>query len=276
MKRLFLSASLLLLVLCLSQTGFTAMEIIAHRGYSSIAPENTLAAMKAAWNDKYDGVECDIYLTKDHQVVLSHDASTLRTSGVNYEIASTNSKVLETLDVGSFKSPEFKGEKLPFLADILKEMPDNSRIFIEIKCGPEITPYLKKVVKSSKKQAQVAFISFRKDSLIAAKKAIPSIPVYYLLGHSKDSVTKQELPYDDSIIQLAKDNHFDGLDLAYPGMSESLVKNIHAAGLKAYVWTLDKPVEAVAQAKMGIDGITTNQPGLLRDTLRKNNLYPEN
>ena len=103
---------------------------------------------------------------------------------------------------------------------------------------------------------------------------MPEIPVYYLLGHSKDSVTKQELPYNDSYIKLAKDNHFDGLDLVWAGMSETYVKQIHAAGLKVYVWTLDKPEEAINQAKMGVDGITTNQPVLLRKALQKASLYP--
>ena len=86
-------------------------------------------------------------------------------------IASTDSKILETVDVGSFKGQQFKGEKIPFLTDILKQLPSHCKFFVEIKCGPEIIPYLTKEVNQSAAKDRVVFISFRKDSLIAAKKS---------------------------------------------------------------------------------------------------------
>lgn len=243
-----------------------AVEVIAHRGYSAIAPENTLASMREAWKTDADGIELDIYLTKDNQIIVSHDGNTKRTTGQSYEITSTDSKVLRTLDAGSFKGKQFAGEKLPFLDEILKESPAHKRIFVEIKQGdPKILPYLKKSVNKSKNKANVTFISFNKDVLAQAKKMMPEIPAYWLHAPAKDTTTNKYMKYDETPIKIAKENHFDGVDSYCEGVTPEFVKGVHDAGMKLYVWTIDNPVIVKDMVKLGVDGITTNNPVTTRE-----------
>ena len=96
-----IAAVLLLLVITLSSFGGeSTTEIIGHRGASSDAPENTLAAINRAWEQNADGSECDVYLSKDGKIVVNHDADTKRTAGVSMQMASSRLVELRQLDVG--------------------------------------------------------------------------------------------------------------------------------------------------------------------------------
>ena len=94
---------------------------IAHRGDSFVAPENTVASAKSAWQAGADAVEIDIHLSKDNRIMVIHDSDTKRTcSGKkNLEVAKTPSVILRDLDAGIWKGQEFKGEKIPFLPEII-------------------------------------------------------------------------------------------------------------------------------------------------------------
>src|SRR4051812_564859 len=138
-----------------------SIEIIGHRGASYDAPENTVASFKLGWEQQADADELDIYLSKDGQVVVMHDASTKRTAGLDRKIVDQTLEELKTLDAGSWKGPQWKGEKIPTLAEALATMPEGKRFFIEIKTGPEILPALEKVLKESgKKPEQLVIIGF--------------------------------------------------------------------------------------------------------------------
>lgn len=230
-----------------------AVEIIAHRGFSAKAPENTIEAFELAWKSGADACELDIHLTADGEVVVIHDKDTKRTyPGENKVIAKT-------------KLAELKA--LPTLAQALATMPaDRGRFVIEIKTGAEIVPALVKVLEPLKPRAkQLAIISFQKDACAAAKKALPWIPVFQLSG----SKNKQKEPVDLSkLIAEAKANGLDGLDLGSDWKWDAaMVAQIHAAGLKAIVYTINKPAEVARFAKLGLDGITTDDPVMAKKAL---------
>ncbi|HWL13328.1 MAG TPA: glycerophosphodiester phosphodiesterase family protein, partial [Ureibacillus sp.] len=111
------------------------MKIFAHRGYSAKYPENTIAAFQAAANLPIDGVEFDVHLTKDQQVVVIHDESVNRTSnGIGY-VKDMRLKELRELDFGSWFSEEFQGERIPTLEEVLKVFHGTDlRVNIELKC----------------------------------------------------------------------------------------------------------------------------------------------
>src|SRR5699024_7790571 len=101
--------------------GFSALsqEIIAHRGASHLAPENTLASVKLGYALGADAVEIDVHLSKDKQILVNHDSDTKRTAqGKNHIIADTDAEELRKLDVGSWKGEKYKGEKMPFLHEV--------------------------------------------------------------------------------------------------------------------------------------------------------------
>jgi len=141
MKRYIALALLCLFIVSIS--GCTkSVEIIAHRGASYLAPENTMASVMLGWEKGAD-VEVDIHLSKDERILVSHDSSTKRTGKIDLNIKETTSLELRKLDVGSFKSEKYANEQIPFLADVIDTIPPGRKLYIEIKCGKEVLPILR-------------------------------------------------------------------------------------------------------------------------------------
>ncbi len=242
--------------------------IVAHRGSSYTAPENTVAAAKLAWEHKSDALEVDIHLSKDNRVMVNHDDTTTRTAGgAPLTVSETTAEELRQLDVGSFKHARYKGEKIPFLEEVLETVPDGKLIFIEFKSTEETVPHVREILRKWSKEQQAVIIGFDMDTMIAAKKAMPAIPVYWLKSTEKEKGTKAHLPHDLELVQKVKENGLDGLDLQYQGVTKELVDAAHKAGLEFHVWTVDDPEAAVRLRDMGVDSITTNRPDLIRKVL---------
>jgi glycerophosphoryl diester phosphodiesterase len=242
------------------------VEIIGHRGASYLAPENTIASFKLGWEKGAD-VELDVYLTKDNRIVVIHDETTKRTAGTDVNVAESTSEELRKLDVGSFKSEEYAGEQIPFLADVVKTIPPGRKLYVEIKCGKEILPYLRDLLARSGKMSRIVIIGFDLDTVAMSKKMI-DVPTYWLRGTEKTKDTEQWIPHDPQLVQTAKDKGLDGLDVHYAGVTKEFVDAVKASGQKLYVWTVDDPEEAARLIKLGVDGITTNRPGWLREQLK--------
>jgi glycerophosphoryl diester phosphodiesterase len=265
MKRIIIFGLLCLFII--SITGCTKpVEIIAHRGASYIAPENTMASVKLGWEKDAD-VEVDVYLTKDNKIVVIHDKTTKRTAVTDINVAETTSEELRKLDVGSFKSEEYAGEQIPFLADIVETIPPGQKLFIEIKCGKEILPYLKELLADSGKMSQIVIIGFDLDTVVMSKVLI-DVPTYWLKGTEKIKDTEQWIPHDPQLVETTKEKGLDGLDVHYAGVTKEFVDAVKASGQKLYVWTVDDPEEAVRLIKLGVNGITTNRPAWLREQLK--------
>ncbi len=242
------------------------VEIIAHRGDSYNAPENTMASFRLGWQ-KRANVELDVYLSKDNRMVVIHDASTRRTAGVDLKVKETDSSRLRELDVGRFKGPAFAGERIPFLEEVVASIPPTQKLYIEIKCGKEILPQLRQLLVESGKMSRVVIIGFDLETVAASKKLI-DVPTYWLQNAAKDKNTGQWIPHDPKLVQTAKDKGLDGLDVEYAGVNEEFARAVKAAGQKLYVWTVDDPHEAKRLVKLGVDGITTNRPDWLREQLK--------
>ena len=119
-----------------------AVEIIAHRGSSFLAPENTRAAASLAWQEGADAVEGDFRLSRDGQIVCIHDDTLKRTAGVDRRVSELSLDELRQLDVGSWKAPQFTGERIATLDEMLATVPPGKRFYVEVKCGAEIVPEL--------------------------------------------------------------------------------------------------------------------------------------
>lgn len=237
-------------------------EIIAHRGASADAPENTLASVNLGWKVNTDAVEIDVRLTQDGKIITSHDGDTLRTSGTKLVIKDTDFDSLRKLDVGSWKGKQFAGEKLPSLAEVLATIPEGKRMFIEIKCGPEIVPEFVRVLdEAGKSSRQTAVISFSADVCKAVKEALPQIQVYWLCSPREGKVEEQ--------IATAKTAGANGIDIQGTDLlTADYARAIKEAGLRLYVWTIDNPAAAKHLAAIGAEGITTNKPALMLNTFR--------
>jgi glycerophosphoryl diester phosphodiesterase len=247
-----------------------AVEIIAHRGFSARAPENTLGAFELAWKNGSDACELDVYLTADGKTAVIHDKDTKRTAGVKLDVASSKQAELTALDAGSWKGKEWAHEKIPTLEQALATLPKGKqRFFIEVKCGAEIAPELKRILEPMKNRAdQLAIIAFKRDAAAESKKAMPWIKVYRLASGK----TKDKKPTDlTQLIADTKADQLDGLDLGVADFpwDETMVNQIRDAGFGLYVWTVNKPADVVRFAKLGVDGITTDDPVMVRERLAK-------
>jgi len=241
--------------------------IAAHRGFSHRAPENTLAAINLAWQTGCAAVECDVQLTRDGRIVLMHDESSKRTTGADWKIADTDSDRLVTLDAGSWKAPQYAGEKIPFLEDVLETIPANGTLFIEIKCKREILPYLQKAIADSGKSDRLAIICFDLDVVTSAKERMPSIPAYWLVGTEKDPQTGKPIPHSADLIRITQDHKLDGLDVHFAGITDEFAGQVLTSGLKLYTWTVDDAQEAQRLRDLKVHGITTNRPDYIRQKL---------
>jgi glycerophosphoryl diester phosphodiesterase len=233
--------------------------VIAHRGFSSIAPENTTAAIELAWEKNIPAAECDIRLTSDNQVVLMHDPDTNRTASIDYVISETDYRQLSLLDVGSFKEPKYANERIPLLADIIDSVPSGRKLLIEIKCGSEVLPYLEKIINQSGKRNRIIIIGFNIDVVTKAKDIMPDIPTYWLVKTQKDK-NDEWIDHGPKLINKAKDRKLDGLNVHWEGLNKQFVQEAHQAGLKVFTWTIDDVIIAHKVTEMGIDGLTSNKP----------------
>lgn len=246
-----------------------APEIIAHRGASHTAPENTVAAFQLAWKEQADGAELDIQLTQDGKIIVIHDQDTKRTTGVEGKVAQRTLAELRRLDAGQWKGRQFAGEKLPTLDEMLATVPPGRKVFIEVKSGPEIIPELDRVLKASGlKPTQTPVISFHAPVIAALKRDRPDLPAYWVVSLKPKKGKKP--PTAEELIARARRIQADGLDLSAEDILDAdFARKVKAAGLRLDVWTVDDPVVARRMRALGVQGITTNRPGWLREQLAK-------
>lgn len=243
-----------------------APQVIAHRGASHDAPENTRAAFDEAWAQGADGIELDIWITKDGRIVVSHDGTTKRTTGVDLVVKDHTLEELQKLDAGKWKGDRWAGEKIPLLDDVLAEMPADKSIFIEIKCGPEVLPELARVVKDSKiKKDQVRIIAFSFETLVAAKPLLPEVKVLWLVDGKKSKDGSKSYLDLGEIAAKVKIANLDGLDLNLGfALDEEAVQDIKSKGLELAVWTANDQETARRLAAAGLETIATDHPAKLK------------
>ena len=270
-----LPRSLLLIpTFLLALTSAPAVEIVAHRGASYDAPENTMAATRLAWEQNADAVETDIYLGKDGKLIVFHDKpSAKRTTGRDVPIHTLTQAEARELDAGSWKGPQFKGEKIPLLEDQIASVPRGKKLLVEIKPGPEIVPELKRVLTATRAdEKKITIISFNYDSLKEVRTQMPKYKTLYLVGYRAPDPKKKSgapQPTLDEIIAQAKAAKLTGLDLQYTWpLTDADAKKIKAAGLELHVWTVNDPVVAKRWIDLGVQSITTDRPGWLREQLK--------
>lgn len=256
----------------LPQTMFAQdFEIIGHRGASRDAPENTLASINLAWKRNADAVEIDIYLTKDGKIVVVHDATTKRYGGPDVKIENQTFDELRKLDVGTWKSPRFRGEKIPTLDEVLQTIPQGKRLFIELKSDRNIVPELKRILDSSKKKPnQTVIIGFSLEAVTAAKRQLPNRKVFWIVRVKQSKRTKEWQPGLPEMIAEVKKANLDGLDLGHaPIFDRDYITKVKRAGLGFFVWTVDDAKVARKLKQNGVDGITTNRPGWLKRKIER-------
>ncbi len=244
--------------------------VFAHRGFSSEAPENTMAAFRLAWQSGADGIECDVRLTVDGEVVCIHDSDTSRVSSRTRVIADSEWKGLARLEVGAWKAPGWEGEPIPRLSDVLDANPENAILVIELKCGPEIVEPLVKVLDESNVDPdRVIAISFNEETLVELKRLRKHLKAYWLsdLDMRSDGSMKPSIEEIVDTLDRLQADGFGGQSGA--GICKSLVDALDANGYALNVWTVDDPKEARRMQEIGVTSITSNDPRSMMAALRR-------
>jgi len=187
-------------------------KIIAHRGASFDAPENTLPAIRLAWEQNTKRVEIDVHLTKDNRIVAIHNADTSKISLKNYTIKEESLNTLKTIDIGSWKDLKWANTRMASLEEILKTLPKEGILVIEIKSDICIVPVLAKVLKHVP-HYQLEFISFHYQILAAIKSQLPLSKALWLLDLDYTTITESEILPLTEYISKATSANFDGLNL---------------------------------------------------------------
>jgi len=255
-----------ILIACTLFASAQSPRFIAHRGASHKAPENTISAFKLAWAENADGIEGDFYLSTDGEVVCFHDKDLKRVAGRDRKIEEMSWKELSTLDVGAWKSPEYKGEKMPRLADVLDVLKPGKLFYLEIKDGPEIVAPIGKILAAKKADPkQVIFIAFDPEVVRECRKQLPQFQAHWLSSlKGADDAGKA-----DAYMKELESTGAQGFQFDWKApVGAEWVKGLKAKNYTITSWTVNDADAARRMIAYGVDFITTDRPGGLREELK--------
>ena len=257
--------------------------LIAHRGESIDAPENTLPAYRTAVERGF-GFECDIYLAKDGRLFTFHDrdltrttagANTNRCTDVDWE--GTVSKV-NVGGWGKWKGSKFDPTRPALFSEVLALARDGRYIYVEVKGGnPAWVPYIKAEVAKAKNvnPGNVLFISFGEKVCAALKRAMPEYKVYFLTSCRRNVPGKNRKEWParpaDEVVAKLRELGVDGVDIWFDPavVDRAYVDTVKAAGFSFHVWTIDDPEKAKEAFAVGADTLTTNRARFILEACGK-------
>ena len=232
------------------------MQVTAHRGDSRIAPENTLPAIESAVSALVDYTEIDVQLTKDGTVVLCHDSSLYRTTGINEKIINLTYDELCQYDVGGWFSDEYVGTKVPTLEQVLEYSKGKVKLNIELKRIMNQKELVQKVVELIEKyefQRQCVVSSMSYSAVELVKEINPEIKTGYIMSIAYGNF------YENSNI--------DFFSMKSSMITEDVVKRAHVLGKEVHAWTVNTKDEVLRLHAIGVDNIITDQPMYVREII---------
>ena len=243
--------------------------IIAHRGASAFAPENTLAAFQLAIDVGAEGVEFDVHLTKDGVPVVIHDDDLRRTGMRSERVADLKADELTKVDIGSWfntkypdlASPKFAKQRVASLTDVLDLLKDFvGLIFIELKCDEgncrDLVSAVCEVISEAPRLPQMIVKSFKLGAIPEIGHRLPNVTTAALFG----SEIMHYLRRREYLIALAREFGADQLSVHYSLVTPRLCKLAADAKMPLTVWTVDDPVWVMRRRNLSIRAVITNDP----------------
>jgi glycerophosphoryl diester phosphodiesterase len=248
---------------------------IAHRGSSGSAPENTVAAVNVALQQHASVVEVDVQRSADGELVILHDVTLDRTTNVEevfperapWRVGDFTLAELRTLDAGSWFAEEFTGEPLPTLREVIDALGHRAGLLLEVK-SPDLYPGIEADIyqemssipgylPSALASGDLVLQSFDHDSMRTFHELAPEVPIGLLSGSRP---TEAEL--------VAASEWADQINPSYRVTDKALVDRVHQLGMTISVYTLNSGQLMRQYINMGVDGVITNYPTVLRQILR--------
>lgn len=232
--------------------------VIAHRGASREAPENTMAAYRLALELGATAVETDVHTTLDGEVLVIHDPTTERTTGVPRVVAETTAAELRTLDGGSWKGAAYAGERLPLLGELLDLVRGRAVLCLELKSGKELVPRVVELIDQRAMRGDIVLFSFDAALLSEGKAAMPDVPALLLAKPSG-----QPPSYGPAHVEEAVALGADLVGFAHRALPREAVEEAHRRGLPVFSWTVNTPDDARRLRDWGVDGLITDDPAMV-------------
>jgi glycerophosphoryl diester phosphodiesterase len=238
--------------------------IIAHRGSSAHAPENTLAAFRLAAEQHADAIELDVDLTRDGHVVVMHDATIDRTTNGQGCVTDLTLEEIRRVDAGSWKGAQFAGECVPLLSEVFEAVGQQLLINIEIKGmtlrSTGLEARVIDVIKRYDFFERIIISSFNPLALLRVKRLEPRVACGLLFAPGEPMYLRRAwlAPLIPSL--NARHPHHSQVTPAF-------VEKYHARGQYLYVWTINDVVTARAMTFARVDGIIGDNPVLIRKAL---------
>jgi glycerophosphoryl diester phosphodiesterase len=239
------------------------VHIVAHRGASAYAAENTISAFQLAWEQGADAIEADFRITKDGHIVCIHDADTTRVANRNLIVKNTNLGDLQALELKPF-AEEADVLRIPLLSDVLGTIPSEKFAYLEIKSDVDsVAPFLESLRNSPVRSSQLVIISFNVDVLKAVAAQAPELKTMLLVSLRRKGFGLT--PSFASILEKADLASVDGVSVkAHPMMPPTFGEELISKGYEFHVWTVDSADWGIEMVQRGAQSITTNRPALMR------------
>jgi len=235
--------------------------IIAHRGASALAPENTMAAFRLAKELGADGIELDVMLSADDKLVVIHDQSVNRTTNGQGKVNEMRWDELRTLDAGMKFGQQFAGEPLPLLEQVFEELGRQFLINVELKnyATPrdQLTEKVIDLIGRMGIKNSTILSSFNARNLLKAENLDPTI--------KRGLLTLPGIPGIPYRGWLGKRFHYDALHPYYKDVNARMVSRLHAQGKQVNVWTVNKPEDLLRMRDLGVDMVICNDPAQARE-----------
>ena len=239
--------------------------VIAHRGASSLAPENTMAAVYAALDLGVEMVEVDVHSTLDGELVVIHDSTLDRTTNGNGYVRRRTLEEIKELDAGSWFKKRFSQERVPMLREVIVAVKDKSTLLIELK-APDLELSTIELIRELDASHQVMLQSFDYAQIQKAKELAPEIETIFLV--SRPNYGSEPIRAAQWMLDIVNEVGASGVSVQYNWCTSELIELATEQNVDVYVWTVNRKSKLVKSITYGVKGIVTNKPQTLLSILR--------
>jgi glycerophosphoryl diester phosphodiesterase len=226
--------------------------VIAHRGASAEAPENTLAAFRLAADQRTDFVELDVQESSDGQVLVVHDSDLMKVGANATKVWDGEAARLRSVDIGSFKSPQFAAERVPTLAEALEVCKGRCKVIVELKSyghNQRLEERVVEIVEAAGMQDDCVFMSLDHAMVQRMKTLRPNWRVGILVAKAVGDLTDLEADFLAVEARMA---------------TRRFIRRAHRAGQEVFIWTVNDPAWMFVGLSRGVDGLITDKPDVAR------------
>lgn len=227
-----------------------------------------MAAFELALEQNADGIETDVFMTRDGEIVCIHDPSTRRTGKLYHNVVQASYNDIRKLDVGTWKHSRFREQRIPRLVELFDWLPSSKYLFLEIKDGLRIIEPLRQLlIRARFPVQQLRLMSFEESIVAACGNLLPQVQTLLLVDY-KGLYRYWRPGARRTIRKLLKTGASGVNSRGLPGIVKpAWVTRLHAAGFSAHVWTINRPDRIRYFNRCGVDSITTDRPDLVYSEL---------